>query len=282
METQRELNNIWTIAAKEFTDNVRSKRFLLIGIVYFGIALLLTAVTVYLYGVIKDQVLPGMFTPAEVFAYMNIFNFILAVLALVVAADCISTEKKDRTIYQLLSKPVERSSVVLGKFIGCTGVVSLLFMASAAMAYVLTAILTGIMPEGGEVLNVAAGILSMVLLLAVYVAIAMLVSTLTKNTLVSIIGAILAWAGLMFLNMAGTVVGMASMMNSLVGGDYPIYAKVLMWLDPMSHNVMSLLLAGQAQDSTGLPVWANVIILLAYTGILLLASIGIFNRQDLS
>lgn len=268
------------VAVKEFSDNVRSKRFVLIGIFYLAIALMCTAITTYLYSLTKNDPLPGMFTPAGVFSFMGIFNSILALLSLVVAADSISIEKKDRTIYQLLAKPVERGSVLLGKFIGCTGVVALLFSASAALAYVLTIALTGVYPSSGEVVNVIEGIAAMVLLLAVYVAIALLVSTITKNTLISIIGAIMAWAGLMFLNMVGGIIGMVSMSDQPLG-QYPLYANVLKWLDPMSHNVMDMILAGQAQDASGLPLWANVLILVAYAGILLLASIEIFKRQDL-
>lgn len=268
------------VAVKEFSDNVRSKRFVLIGIFYLAIALMCTAITTYLYSLTKNDPLPGMFTPAGVFSFMGIFNSILALLSLVVAADSISIEKKDRTIYQLLAKPVERGSVLLGKFIGCTGVVALLFSASAALAYVLTMALTGVYPSSGEVVNVIEGIAAMVLLLAVYVAIALLVSTITKNTLISIIGAIMAWAGLMFLNMVGGIIGMVSMSDQ-PGSQYPLYVNVLKWLDPMSHNVMDMILAGQAQDASGLPLWANVVILVVYAGILLLVSIEIFNRQDL-
>jgi ABC-2 type transport system permease protein len=280
MEMQTELNNVWIVAVKEFTDNVRSKRFILIGIFYLAIALICAAITVYLYSLTKGDILPGMFTPAGVFSFMGIFNSILALLSLVIAADSISIEKKDRTIYQLLAKPVERCSVLLGKFIGCTGVVALFFSASAVLAYVLTIGLTGVLPASGEVVSVVEGIIGMVLLLAVYVAIALLVSTVTRNTLISVIGAIMAWAGLMFLNMLGNIVGMASMSGQPMG-EYPLYANVLKWLDPMSHNVMDLILSGQAVDASGLPLWANVVILVAYMGILLLVSIEIFNRMDL-
>jgi ABC-2 type transport system permease protein len=280
MEMQTELNNVWTVAVKEFTDNIRSKRFILIGIFYLAIAIICAAITVYMYSLTKGDILPGMFTPAGVFSFMGIFNSILALLSLVIAADSISIEKKDRTIYQLLAKPVERCSVLLGKFIGCTGVVALFFSASAVLAYVLTIGLTGVLPASGEVVSVVEGIIGMVLLLAVYVAIALFVSTVTKNTLISIIGAIMAWAGLMFLNMLGNIVGMASMSGQPMG-EYPLYANVLKWLDPMSHNVMDLILSGQAVDASGLPLWANVVILVAYMGILLLVSIEIFNRLDL-
>jgi ABC-type dipeptide/oligopeptide/nickel transport system permease subunit len=116
METQRELNNILTIAVKEFMDNVKSKRFILIGVLYLGMALLLTGVTVLSFNGSGAQ--SSAFKPSFVLGMIDILNIILALLAVIVTADTISIEKKDRTIYQLLSKPVERTTVVLGKFLG--------------------------------------------------------------------------------------------------------------------------------------------------------------------
>ena len=49
MATQIELNSILTIAVKEFNDNIKSKRFILVGILYMGMALLLTGITILLY-----------------------------------------------------------------------------------------------------------------------------------------------------------------------------------------------------------------------------------------
>lgn len=291
MDTQTEMNNVWTIASKEFRDNVKSKRFILIGILYMGMALLLMGITILSYHYYSSIAPAGVdmgFKPSQVLSMINMLTFILALLAVIVTADTISIEKKDRTIYQLLSKPVNRSSVVMGKFLGCLGIVSFLFVVSALVAYALTALMTGVYPAAGDIMAVLEAIVSMVILFAVYVAIGILISTITKNPLISIIGAIIVWVGLLFSSIMGKAIGSLTMTDasSLLATDpftsYPIYAKALIWIDPSSHGIIDQLLSGGAsQVVSGLPIWANVIVLLAYTVVLLLVSIELFNRQDL-
>jgi ABC-2 type transport system permease protein len=284
METQRELNNILTIAVKEFMDNVKSKRFILIGVLYMGMALLLTGVTVL--SVNGSNVQTSGFKPSYVLSMIDILNIILALLAVIVTADTISIEKKDRTIYQLLSKPVERTTVVLGKFLGCLGIISFLFILSSLVAYLLTAVLTGAYPNVADLMVSLEAIVFLVVLFAVYVGIGVLISTVTKNPLISIIGGIIVWVALFFMNIFGRAIGSLSLTDSSIYlmGDpftmYPLYAKVLVWLDPISHDIVSPLLNG-GTDQVGLSFWANVVILLAYTGILLVVSTELFKRQDL-
>lgn len=283
--SSKEIQNIQTIAAKEFKDNLKSKRFIILGIFYFGFALLLTFAVVMM---TRNTLYAASFKPDMVLSIMNNLNIVLALLAVIVSADTLSMEKKDRTILQLLSKPVDRSSVILGKFIGCLGVVTALFLGSAIFAYLATAVLTGSYPAAGDLLPVAEGLLSMVLMLAVFVAIGVLISTITKNPFISIIGSLLAWIGLWFSSTIGNIVGYNVASQGamfFLGGfnDYPIYAKILVWIDPLSHGIMSQLLdPTMEQMASGLPLWANVVFLVVYTGVLLILAILLFEYQDLS
>lgn len=281
----KELQNIETIAVKEFKDNLKSKRFIILGIFYFGFALLLTFAVVMMarsaYGMTG-------FKPDAVLSIMNNLNIVLALLAVIVSSDTLSMEKKDRTILQLLSKPVDRSSIILGKFLGCLSVVTALFLASAIFAYLATAILTGVYPVAGDLLPVAEGLISMVLMLSVFVAIGVLISTVTKNPFISIIGSLMAWIGLWFSSTIGNIVGYNVASGGamlLLGGfnDYPIYAKILVWIDPLSHGIMSQLLdPATEQMAAGMPLWANVVFLVVYTVVLLILAILLFEYQDLS
>jgi ABC-2 type transport system permease protein len=282
MDMQRELNNIFIIAAKEFKDYIKSKRFILVGVLYALMALAIIGIELLMF---NSQGTAAGFKPSSVLSLMDILNIILVLLAVIITADTISVEKKDRTIYQLLSKPVERSTVVFGKFLGCLGVVSFFFASSSLLAYILVIVLTGAYPSVGDVLNVIEVILFMVLLFSVYVALGTLISTVTKNPLISILGGIIAWIALFFSNTIGGMIGYTSLSNGnmMVLGDpftqYPIYAKALVLIDPISHDLAGFLL-GSGLEPDGMPAWANVIFLLAYVGILLLVSVELFKRQD--
>ncbi len=286
MDTQRELNNVFIIAGKEFRDYIRSKRFMMVGALYAIMALAIIGITLLVFNQYKDLGMAGEFKPSMVLSLMDILNIILVLLAAIITADTISVEKRDRTIYQLLSKPVERSTVVLGKFLGCLGVVSFFFAASSLLAYVLVAIFTGVYPTAGDLMSVLEVVAFMVLLFSVYVALGTLISTVTRNPLISILGGIVVWIALFFSNTIGGLLGnlAASSGDAIILGDpfsqYPLYAKVLVWIDPISHDLVRFLL-GSGVEPDGMPAWANVIFLLAYTGILLQASIELFKRQDI-
>jgi len=286
MAVQEEFNNILTIAVKEFNEYIKSKRFIMIGILYTVMALAILGITIMSLNYERSIGALSGFQPSQVLGTMDLLNIILVLLAVIITADTISGERKDRTIYQLLSKPVERSTVIMGKFFGCLGVVSFFYAAGSIIAYVLAAVAAGMVPSGTDVLNAVLVIVFMVILFAVYVALGILISTVTKNPLISILGGIIAWVALFFSDTIGTVIGSLSMagQNMIMLGDtfsqYPIYAKLLIWIDPISHDIVSPLLSGTAYKS-GLPLWGNVVILLAFTGILLLIANELFSWQDI-
>jgi ABC-2 type transport system permease protein len=279
-DAQRELRNIRTIAVKEFRDNIGSKRFIFIGFFYLMFAVVLSLVTGYVSNNTR---------PYTVLIQMESLNLIVALLSVIIAADALSLEKKDRTVYQLLSKPVERSSVIAGKFLGCLGVVATLFTASAILAYLLTAAFSSTAPMPGDIVPVVEAIVAENLMLAVYIAIGILVSTVTKNPFISIISAFLAWVVLFLISTVGTIVGLFAARENIIQfrGDwfdlYPLYAKVMIWIDPMSHGMVAKILSGDGSAVVaGLPVWANAVFLLAYAGLLLALAIVLFKYQDIS
>ncbi len=294
MQTKNDLTDIMTVASKEFLDDIRSKRLLLIGIFYVGIGLLLSGGVWFVYA---KGMIPMLFittTPADVvLGIMSLSSIILVILAIILPSDSISQEKNSRTIYQLLSKPVRRRSVILGKYLGCLAVVSSLFIVSAIFSYLLTTLLTGILPGAGRMAAIVLALLAMLLLFAVYVAIGILVSTVTRNPLVSIVVSLLVWVGFLAIDIAGFILAIFSMIGNaattMIGASgvdafsqYPWYVKIVMWIDPGSHNVMGQVLSGSTSGLTsGLPLWANIMILLAYTVIVLAASVMIFEKQDL-
>lgn len=296
MTEKSELTDILTVASKEFLDDIRSKRLLLIGIFYVGIGLLLSGGVWLVYSKGWASTLFVATTPADiVLNVMSIASIILVILAIILPSDSVSQEKSSRTIYQLLSKPVRRRSVIIGKYLGCLSVISFLYILSAILAYLLTTALTGVLPGIGHLAVIAIALLAMLLLFAVYVAIGILVSTVTRNPLVSIVVSLLVWVGFLAIDIAAFILGVFSLMGSAVTSTmttagsavdpyslYPWYVKIIMWIDPGSHNVMTSILNGNASSLTsGLPLWANVLFLLVYTGIALVASIVIFERQDL-
>ncbi len=290
MSTQSAINNIGTIAAKEFRDNFKSIRFILIGVLYLILALPITVLVIWAFHDANAGGVLGAMKPGkELLGMLDGLNLLLVLLAIVVTSDTLSLEKRDRTIYQLLSKPIERSSVIIGKFLGCLGIVSTFFIVITVLAYGLTAIITGAYPSVGDLMTALEALAFMILLFSTYVGIGIFISTLTRNPMISIIGGVLVWIALFFMNIFGKAIGGLLMSKesrtiAMLGGDmfsqYPDFVKAIIWSDPISHDIVGVLLNGGTM-SMGLSLWANLAIIIAYTVVFLLATIVIFNRQDI-
>jgi ABC-2 type transport system permease protein len=64
---------------------------------------------------------------------------------------------------------------------------------------------------------------------------------------------------------------------------YPLYAKAMVWADPMSHGMVSAILGGNGNAViAGMPLWANALFLVAYAMFLLAAAVALFQAQDIT
>lgn len=106
-------------------------------------------------------------------------------------------ERRNQTLVLLLAAPVSGTDIVLGKFLGLMGFLSLVVVSSTLMASSLAA---GTQLDTGLLLSNALGLL---LLAAAYASLGLYVSSLTAQPLVAAIAAMAALFGLWLLD-AGT------------------------------------------------------------------------------
>jgi ABC-type transport system involved in multi-copper enzyme maturation permease subunit len=182
---------------------VRTKRLLIIVPVFAAVMLLVTIVfPAKVVG--EDGGLSGSFAAGvanQNIAMLLFFSgffilsgyFYLQLLSIVLTSDAISAEWSSRTLFLLLSKPVPRAALVLGKFLGSAitvvGVVSVLISLDYALA---VAVLPG-SPSGESVAGffLALGILLLGCL--AFTAVGLFFSTLTRSTVTGILLALAAW-----------------------------------------------------------------------------------------
>jgi ABC-type transport system involved in multi-copper enzyme maturation permease subunit len=155
-----EPSKVLLIARKEFVENITSKRFILVGGIYAFFAVLILLLMLMIYSGSEEA--KAMIDPGTVFYLMDGLNFIMGLLAIIIASDAISSEKSQRTIYQLMSKPISRASVVAGKFLGAFGMVSVFFLVSVICVYLITSLFT-MKFDIGEMPNVMAILFSMLM-----------------------------------------------------------------------------------------------------------------------
>jgi len=178
---------VFTVAGKEFRDHIENKRFLVI----FG-ALLLVVILSISQG-IKDynqslesykemtskiessEVEPEvhMWMPEKpsilliFYRMLNYFAAIGAVLAIAMGFDLISKEKEEGSLKSLLSHPLHRDSVILGKLVGAVATFGVV-MLTVTLICTGSLMIYGISPSSDEFLRIMAYMLVSLLFLISY------------------------------------------------------------------------------------------------------------------
>jgi Cu-processing system permease protein len=104
------MKNIWALSSVVLKESVRRKDFYVLFVVTALITLIMGSV--------------NLFHDSQIDRYMKEICLLLIwisslVIAITMAARQLPTERDSRTIYPLLAKPIARTEVLLGKFLGC-------------------------------------------------------------------------------------------------------------------------------------------------------------------
>jgi ABC-2 type transport system permease protein len=279
-----------TIAQKEFQSAIRTKRFLVFGIIFVLLALIgtyygntdLTRSISPISGAPNPTTQPINYVISVAFSYSQI---ILTILALAVSYDALTRERSERTLVQLLVRPIQRSMIFFGKFVAYLAAVGGLFVATTLILWIGVSLTTRKFPSSGDIdyLFLAMGV--MLLYVMTFIAIGLLVSSLTRTSLDSLLGAVFVWILLLIFTYAGIALGLSAIHLSATADipytTFPGYAKILLWINPGSHNVAIQSLSGDFSKLTsGLSYAANVILLVISIAIPLLLAFYFFKRSD--
>jgi ABC-2 type transport system permease protein len=155
----------WThVARKEFADAVRSKLFIALSAVMVLFAYI---------GMSIPQALNSDATASDGIATLSSpMLLFVPVIALVVGYMSVVSERETGSIRMVLSLPLRRGEVLLGKFVGRTGVVAVPVLLAFALAVPLVYLLYGSLPVD----SYAEFVSQVVLTILVFVAIAVGVS----------------------------------------------------------------------------------------------------------
>ncbi|MGE5465426.1 MAG: ABC transporter permease, partial [Betaproteobacteria bacterium] len=214
----------FVVASKEFKDYLGSRRFMLL----FGLLGLLTiigAVTgINTYnsdlatynsdlqrvasaasaGGFKINVdMPSILTIFSSYGtYIASFGMLLAIS---MGFDMISREKEEGTLKLLLTHPVFRDQVINGKIIGATTMLTIVLI-TTFLAIVAIMLFFGIVPGGDDLIRLAAFFVAVLIFLLAYLAIAVMSSTIAKNSSMAILIAIaIVLVGTVVPNISGTI-----------------------------------------------------------------------------
>ncbi|MBP2146706.1 ABC-2 type transport system permease protein [Methanofollis sp. W23] len=186
------------IAAREFHDHVRSRRFLcLLGIMLVIAAVGLASGTVQYHKdlddynqartAVGDEELaqtPLITKPSPLFAFYEmalIFSSLGAVTGIAMGFDLVTREKESKSLKILLSHPIYRDEVITGKALGGAAAIALaIFLLVGVSCAVL--LMSGVVPDLDESIRILIfGLLSFLMIVSFF-ALALFFSTVTKTS----------------------------------------------------------------------------------------------------
>lgn len=204
----------WRIVArKEFTDHVRSIRFLvlLVLVSLAGLAAVHAAA-----GPIRDTAEAASETPS-IFLYLftispqriPAFHEFIAILGPLLGIgfgfDAISSERSQHTLPRLVAQPIHRDEVINGKFVA--GLFSIGLVLAAVMAIVggYGVLRLGVGPSWSDMARIAAFYLVALVYVALWLAFAILMSVVARRAATAALTTIAVW--LVFTLFGGLIAG---------------------------------------------------------------------------
>ncbi|WP_153915566.1 ABC transporter permease [Shewanella sp. TC10] len=129
---------ILTIAAKEIKDNFRNRWVVFIGLILTSLALLITFSGSVVTGELAVPELPMLMASLS-----SVGVFILPLTAILLSYDSFIGEEESGTLLLLLSYPLSRSQIILGKFLGHIAVLACTIVLSFGLTAGLIHVFTG-------------------------------------------------------------------------------------------------------------------------------------------
>lgn len=273
-----------TMALLTFKEMVR-RRILLVTLVLAVAFLALYATGVhYGYKDMAAQSGPMKLLIAPMLLSIGLYfgSFIIAFLAVMAAVGAISGEIENGTIHAIVPRPIRRSEIILGKFLGY----GLMLSAFAALFYV--AVLLIVRFNTGMSVPIKAGAIGLFCLQPLILLAVTLFGTTFLSTLANGIGGFMLYAVGVVGGMLEQIGHLASskvlvnigIISSLVMPADAVYRKIVYTLLSVPGAAVSSLMLGPFGSNSEPSVW-----MLVYTGLYILGflalAVKVFSRRDI-
>ena len=291
---------ILSIASREFSDMVRSKRFLVL-IVIFTLVMIIPLVQTYVQvirsGATPYPDIPGTSMPRR---FLGTIGYMLAgtfaafapIIGVGLGCDAISGEREKGTLKIIMAQPIYRDTVINGKFVAATSAVSLAILITSLGIVGLSTILLGVTPTVEETLRIGLYFAFSILFTMTFYGLAAFISTIIKKTSLSVILSIGMWAVFAFvIPMIASMIAMAI----AYGGDWSNYTATFETIYSLSpnyhftkigeHLLGTYRLWDPVQEtsivSSLMYAGPNILVLAIVTTLFFIASYVTFTRQEI-
>jgi len=276
------LNSIFGIAKKEILDNVRNKWIIILTIIFTT----LTLVVSY-FGSIFSQGWQDF--GVTIGGMMSLVQFLIPIIGLMLGYAAIIGEIEKGSMSSLLSLPINRLEIIMGKFLGLGGVLSFTTFIGFGLAGIVIAANVSNVNYTDYLIFIG----STILLGLMFVSLALFFSTLFKKRSTSMGGAILLW---FLFNMILPLVFVGIMIAStslekITSGTFPEWYYILELINPISvYSALISLNVGpvstmQGTFSISYPSFYSsglmILILIIWIVSFLLLAFWRFNKSDI-
>lgn len=193
---------------KEMADHVTSKRFIIILILV--IAMTIASVYGAVTGIssalknasadpqssfdatfmfLKLYTMGGSSIPS----YMSLIALIGPFIGLILGFDAINAEKNNGTLNRLVSQPIYRDSIIIGKFLASATLIAVMVLSTGVAVGGAGFLTSGIRPTGEEIIRVLIYLFYTIVYICFWLAMAMLFSVFTRHAATSALASIALW-----------------------------------------------------------------------------------------
>ena len=300
------------IARKEFRAAFRNRLFLTITLLFLGLAMLSvyigsttkraemriyneTVATLQADGVTTLPAAPEIHTLTILANLTEYVSIVGAILAVILGYNTLIEERESGGLKLILSRPVYRDQLLLGKWLGNTAVIAVLLGLVFLFNLILLVAIGGLVPTGAEVVRLFVFVLMALAYMLIFLSMAMFLSIRLSDSATVFLVSLVIWVLLSFVlpQMAETQMANSSVVNGISGVVNQIpqdtaVSQAINALSPTWHlrNIGGQLLQfapGSGAISTGAllgHVLTTFLVLLAPTVAFTAASFASFLRNE--
>jgi ABC-2 type transport system permease protein len=193
-----------TVFVKELADHVTSIRMRVLEILIVIIAALALAGAI---GQIRDSTPEDPFVLLKLFtvtkwppmSLMVILGFLIPLPAICLVCDAVNAEHNRRTLSRILSQPIYRDALLAGKFLAALATIAISLLCLWLLVVGAGLIFLGVPPNGEEVARSLAFLLIAIAYAGVWLALAILLSTVFRSVATTLLVALGLWLFLTLL-----------------------------------------------------------------------------------
>ncbi|HEC76345.1 MAG TPA: ABC transporter permease [Thermoplasmatales archaeon] len=280
-----DIKSVYSVAKKEFMDHIRNKWIVALIIIF----IVMTISASYLAGgkTGSSEIFGGM--EETVVTLVSISTILIPLISIMLGYATISAEAESGALSIVLSYPVKRSEVLMGKFLGLGMVIVASVLSGFGAGGIVIASTAGMSQSGAYLTFIGLTIILGLL----YLSLSICFSSVCKKRTTSIGAGILIffWSMIYGMIIFGILLATGVSYTDLFTGNatYPDWMWASLTFSPMDMNQMSVMFAFGIKQAFGFPVeppeYMNlnllVFIQLIWIAVPMLLAYHFFNKRDI-